>query len=631
MPFLVIVFSFFIFHKKLCSIHLVSLAEVRKAMDSTPSKETPSELMNYYALLGVPVDVSFEDVYSRYRKLSREWHPDGASRRAKKRRLGDVEQNNKRWNLLCEAKDTLTDEEQRKAYNLKLFGDERKKWIGSESRDFEDIFYHDMQTKTSKGHTEKVPPTVVRKRLSLAQWMHPCPEGILIEYDKQTLCSSCYGYQQLPRSKEGEKLTFPREWNPEFFTMECPACTGTGFTLKDSTLQSRKRKAGEEVDHCTPEGYSTTITAAILSCSRCMGKKRIFHAERESGPFELVDCTDCKATGTRFDRCVPLCVPYPRHFDAETRTSILVLIGEGNQLRANQTPGDVHVIFDLVMPRGTMRLDETERAMERRVPSSSVPTSQATSEEEFSEEVEEEVPLHNLPPLRNPYAVVKEMPMELAVTKDGKHFALDCSINLRQAICGFSIYVPSYWTSDPQGLEEFNIPLGMYTWTGDIWNVNQIGPPVCDLCDMPAFLWPARDDGRSRGCFGQVEKINGKYPGFAPCLVAKRQCVPNGLESHHDGVLVMKWVFYGCGVAHQRYPEHPQNALISMHRPIDPRDSGTGEHGRNESERLGSLRINYTVSAPAPQMDNPDMFYRAFSWCCGKLDRERPCTVYSCS
>jgi DnaJ-class molecular chaperone len=650
-------------------------------------EEEVSKLIDYYELLGVDKDASFESVHSAYRKLARECHPDGTNRRRKRRKIPGMEvsgkheetlgeeKERKMFQLLCRAKEILTDEEKRIAYNVKLLGDERSKWRGSEAREFEDSFYHDMQTNTSKGHAEKPPPIVVRSRISLAEWMRGrdgrnpfFSPNLSIKYDKQTMCNICHGYQSVPYQDplEGKNDIFRRyliDWDPLKYTIECPGCTGYGFTLKDSSVQSKNRNIkdgesfpeGKKINHSTPEGYSTTITAEILSCSQCKGRKRIF-----ASSTMVEECHECEGTGTRFEKNVSLDVPCPRHFDAETMTSVLVLLREGHQFRANQMPGDVHVIFELQIPKSTMVLRESLLPCKTpEIPSPShefsaasgnreededevsVPTSQQPSQEvsEVSEVLEnddvEEIP-----------EIITRVPMDLKVSKDGKHFDVCCSINLRQAICGFSMEIPSYWTQGvalPVDCDAelcstlLYMPRGAYTWTGDVWNKEDIGPAPCDLCSAPPFLWPSKTKTLN-GVF--MGKIFGRYPGFAPCLFVspslRKEASGKGKEAYEKGKKgkgssTKKWVVHGCRVSRQRYPTHPGTTHFCLHRPATPRDLGQKQEDEN---RQGALRITFDVAAPvlpSPEKDHPDMFYRTFAWCCGKLEAERPPTVYNCS
>ena len=588
-------------------------------------------MMNYYALLGVEVDASFEEIYSMYRRLAREYHPDGTIRRKKRRKESPPQKEDSlqredeanMFQLLCEAKDVLTDEEKRKAYNVKLLGDERKKWVGSEARQFEDSFYHDLQTQTSKGHTEKPQPIVVRTQISLAKWMQYSEvgeEGFPIEYEKHETCAECYGYNYMPRRRRingEEEISSSAKplygWNPMEYTVECTACTGMGFTLKDSSVQAKNRASSgnsERIVHDTPEGYSTTITAEIRSCSHCKGMKRVF------APSAMIDeCNECDGYGTCFQTRTCLRVPFPRHFDAETKTSILVLMGEGHQWRANQTPGDVHVIFELQMPESTMVLRElpirARRVSEESIPSSQEPSQHEEDGDEPSQEEEEDLSV-----------VSTYFTMDLAISKDGKHFDVPCSINLRQAICGFSAHVPTYWMEERPGFPfppaVFTIPRGAYTWTQDVWKVDGLGPGTCELCTMPCFLWPSKDPVED----SSVHKVLGRYPGFAPFLLAR------STGSSKEGSSTRRWEFPGCGVSRQRYPTHPGNSHTSLHRPVTPIDPK-----ERASEDVGALRLVFTVSAPVlpSQGDHPDMFYRTFAWCCGKLEERRLPTVYGCS
>lgn len=570
---------------------------------------------NYYELLGVAVEASFEDVESAYRKIARRYHPD-SFRRTKKRNRTDRDNENM-FQRISEAKDTLTDKEKRLVYNMETFGHDRSKWIGSEARALEDLFYYDMHTKASKGHKEKCPPIVLRTDITLAEWLarsEPCT----IEYERVELCPSCYGYQRVPYDtpNPNSAFRFYRDWEPEEYTIECPLCTGEGFLVKDSSIESKMKK-NNVIDHCTPEGYSTTITAEIQACSQCAGRKRIFREDDKR--FAIDTCDECNGEGTYYNRKVSEEIPFPRHFDPVTNTTVIVLIEQGHQQRANQIPGDVHVIVELKMPLLCVILKDTP-----------LPQRTNTEIEIGEEEIDEEEGEEHILSIEED--IERVVPMNLKVSKSGQDFTMDCNISLKQAICGFSLRVPCYWEIPTRwrpeytlesGCKSFETSQGEYTWTGDVWNMKGIGPVRCDLCSMPSFVWPhssVNGDDRTRmfGTSSREEKLMGKYPGFAPCLFARLQ--GNARGSHEKD----KWVFFGCGVSRQRYPTHPGNTLVSFNRPISHVDDTS-----KRTTSMGSLRVTFNVMAPESHSENPDMFYRTFAWCCTKLGGCRVPTVRS--
>ncbi|MHA1681008.1 MAG: DnaJ domain-containing protein [Promethearchaeota archaeon] len=618
---------------------------------------------NHYKLLNVSVDASSEMVYSAYRKLARKHHPDKVLHRArstpdslglksvhkaKKRKRDTLESVGGMFQLICEAKDILTDTEKRLAYNLKVFGDEKSKWIGSEARALEDIFYHDMNTSTSKSHTEKLPPIVLRKDITLAEWIENTTP-LTIEYERDEVCPSCYGYQRVPYitpTNESAFRFYTADWDHIVYTVECTACTGEGFLVKDSSLEAKMKHDGDDatmeqtakINHSTPVGYSTTITAEIHSCLKCEGRKRVFR-EDASVKFKTDECGDCKSTGTRYNPKVSLEIPFPRHFDADTLTSVIVLMDQGHQQRANQVPGDIHVIVQLKIPKQSMTLIEPAfppkdkfviPPVERREEEEEEKEEKGTEEKGTEDDLcEEKQTLED--------TIETDIPMELTVSKGGRGFTTNCSISLKQAICGFTLRIPCYWKTpirmmggyiSSPGSKSIKMSQGEYTWTGDVWNVASVGPAVCNLCSMPSFIWASNASSRHTGfnfaCTG--EKLMGKYPGFAPCLFARLQETKNG---HHDNGNLRtkegtkaKWVFYGCGVSRQRYPSYPGNTLVSLHHPLHMDDSTPGC-----KTTFGSLQVTFNMDAPMSHMENPDMFYRTFAWCCSKLAGCRPPTI----
>jgi DnaJ-class molecular chaperone len=508
-----------------------------------------------------------------------------------------------------------------------------------------------MQTTSAKGHNEKTPAIVLRKTLPLDEWMSR-GECWSIQFEREELCPACYGYARVPYTSPPEESCgkdssayrfYDADWDPDEYTIECSACTGEGFTVKDSSLEAKGKEENPSesdgiVNHATPEGYSTTITAEIRSCSKCEGRKRVFLAEKITcfgeQPLTTDECKCCVGTGTKLNSHVEMNIPFPRHFDATTLTSILVLVDQGHQQRANQTPGDVHVIVELKMPKLEMRMVETT-VIPRAFTGSPGTEGVEDSSQQGSEEGEE---------MERNGEVVEEVsvtvPMELQISKGGRDFTLDCDISLKQAICGFTVHVPCYWRTpvrlmgghvvDP-GFDKFSTVPGVYTWTGDMWNLGNIGPTACELCSMPSFLWP-RPDASIRGSAafpGTLrkggEKLMGKYPGFAPCLFARLE-PPKGGNSPMEGgsSSKRKWMFHGCGVTRQRYPEHPGNTIVSFHRLLshdgDSNPSGGGL-------QMGYLRVTFNVLAPDSHPENPDVFYRTFSWCCSKLAGCRGPTV----
>ena len=64
---------------------------------------------NYYQILGLKQDASLKDIKKAYRKLALKWHPD--------RNKGKEEEATKKFRIVGEAYETLSDEKKRKEYD----------------------------------------------------------------------------------------------------------------------------------------------------------------------------------------------------------------------------------------------------------------------------------------------------------------------------------------------------------------------------------------------------------------------------------------------------------------------------------------------------------------------------------
>ncbi len=637
------------------------------------SKRKREEPDTFYGLLQVEEDSSFDQVHKAFRRLSRTYHPDAFSSASKKKQKQKQKEKEKRkktteensddlFKRLVEAKETLTDRDKRIAYNVSVFGDGRSKWTGSEARAFEDSFYHDMQTKTSKSHVEKPAPIVVHQRLAIAGWMNnPKDVRIDVEFDRTSLCLTCQGYGCVPVGWTSEGYT---RSGLEVFTQECPACTGAGVLLLDPSVHSKERskehlaaKQGEKhedneegpsrtegsIEYCTPSAHSTTITAEIATCECCEGRKRVFHESQETEK-----CTECDGLGTTQINSAACHIPIPSHFDAVTKTALLVLLGEGHEPLPNAVAGDVHVIFELMdyplrfklTPNLTHQSGNKEEAAEeamlasfvspmdemcpfeeKRVRFSSIYSNSTSdhassdSEDTLSEEEdilseEEEEKEEEKDDVR-----CRRWTQSLKASTDGKDFTLQMEIDLEKAICGFALKIPMYWVVSDytsrsfviMGSEAFALNKGIITWTGDSWIVKGRGPRQCVFCDMPALLMPS-DSVRE-----ETPKTLGVYPGFAPCMFAKRHI------EEEMGRIVHMWGIFGCAVSPQRYPAHPENAHISLIRVSSDDAFGRSLSAYSkEPVARGNLRIDFTVMAPR-SYKQPETFYRTFAWCCDKM------------
>ncbi len=644
----------------------------------------------HYEILEVSEEASQECIYKSFRRLSRVYHPDSQRRgkmqcRVKNRsslrasgpishrlnlELQDPKDDGDMFKKLCNAKEVLTNTEKRIAYNISLFGEPKSKWKGSEAREFEEEFYYDMQSKASKIHREKPGPVVLRKDVTPGEWMNSSKDyHSVVFYDKTILCHECHGYAKVPftSSSEGSAMKFMiYPWDPLEYTSECSSCTGTGFLLKDSSVQAnQKRKRDEEqeeIDHATPEAFSTTITAEIESCPQCRGKKRVLNPNKhEKGSFTSFErCSECSETGIRTLENVAIAdVPLPNHFDAETKTSIVVLLGEGNQWTPNQVRGDVHIIFTMTgmnipcsrstvvsmnSSRDTNGSESNVHLRRTKTLSDSTEQGYVSSNDSSASETESELDEEAMDDEGNVKADVDAVygtemmdvlfmgksfkgethseKVDLQASKDGLDFHFRQNISLMEALCGVQLKIPSfdnvsreeelrdYASAKQEDPHVFRVKQGCYTWTGDIWDIKDMGPRACDLeCGMPPFVHPKARNQQSV-CY-TTPKIAGSYPGFAPCLFARK-------TKEEDSTLDT-WVFCACAVSYERYPAHAQHTIVSFRN----------WKYRTHKVKRGSLRIDFVVDAPGSNPSSPEMFYQTIMWCCGKMGTKRDPKEYT--
>lgn len=74
-------------------------------------------MQNYYDILNLKKEASPDEIKKSYRKLAREYHPDKNQGDTKKEEM---------FKLINEAYSTLSDEEKRKAYDLRIFNKDNK-------------------------------------------------------------------------------------------------------------------------------------------------------------------------------------------------------------------------------------------------------------------------------------------------------------------------------------------------------------------------------------------------------------------------------------------------------------------------------------------------------------------------
>lgn len=624
------------------SVSRAMLKRKRKREEEEEETSDASGEPDYYEILNLEKDASFDQVNRAFRKRSRTCHPD--------RNKGKQDE----FHVLNDARQILTDGVRRVAYNLRKFGSSLEKWKGSEAHALEEAFYADLGTVEGENHVSKPPPIVVNYALSMEEWMRDpsvCVRGrreeeaplygnrsVGIAFNKFVLCVSCKGYACIPASVMETNLL----WNPMEFTRPCTQCGECGFLLSETSLRTKKKAKenssndeNESTDYYSRESQNMALTAEIQPCRLCKGKKRIY---RET--VDTVACSACDQTGTTYLDLFQLDnVPIPFHLDASRRNGVVVLLHEGHTLRPNCPSGDVHVHFTL---RTETMFPTTLIAHEPYLPSepidkeSSSHTSETSEDSSSSSEEykDEELDLPEKPEVFDSFVHEEVIPPDtcvedlirdtssraydisnvpLRVDETGWNFETQLRINLKDALSGFQCFLQHYWarvpdTEDQPPFSRIYVQRGNVVWTGDMWYIRQRGPIPCPFCEMPPILHSTLSS-HSQQNFDKEHlstlRTIGNFPGFAPCTIFSRSSDKEEAD----------WDVHSCVVSGAVYPSYTNNIYpyVETKRRLTANDFWTG---LNKSR--GHLRMEITVASPIIRTPTPTLF-KTIDWCCDAM------------
>lgn len=270
---------------------------------------------DYYEILGVDKNASYEEIKKAYRRLAAKYHPD-------KNKSPDAEE---KFKEIQKAYEVLSDPEKRKAYDAygqagvegfyggaENFGDYSTVFNMGDISDlfgdlFQNFFGHDFGRNYRKTHRVEQGEDI---ELNLNLDFKTANEGgeYEIEYERYMPCNSCNG----TGSSTGKYKT-------------CPVCKGAG-----------------QVSRVGNSFFGQVVFSSI--CPECKGTGKI--------PDKV--CPVCKGTG-RTPQKVKLKIKIPK---GAYNGLILKFAGGGNIGKHNGPAGDLYIRLNVTPPTGFTRRQE---------------------------------------------------------------------------------------------------------------------------------------------------------------------------------------------------------------------------------------------------------------------------------
>ncbi|MFC1961759.1 molecular chaperone DnaJ [Chloroflexota bacterium] len=248
---------------------------------------------DYYEVLGVPRDVSGEDIKKAFRKLAFQYHPD--------RNQGDGSAD--KFKEINEAYEVLSDTERRAAYDR--FGHEGANGLfgrGFEGFDFSFGGFGDIfdaffgGATTARRAAQRGGDLEYRMTISFEEAARGCEQKITLNRTEQ--CATCHG--------SGAK--------PGTSASRCPTCNGSG----------QMRRVQQSI-------FGRFINTAV--CNQCHG----------SGEIISDPCPECKGSGrNRYKRDINLVIPGGVDDGSRIRLS-----GEGEAGLRGGAAGDLYLALSV--------------------------------------------------------------------------------------------------------------------------------------------------------------------------------------------------------------------------------------------------------------------------------------------
>lgn len=219
--------------------------------------------MNYYEILGVPETADETEIKKAYRGLAKEWHPD---KHQGKDTYSSAEE---KFKQLSEAYDTLSDTTKRSKYDMSRKGPGQFFATG----DMSDFFrgggfqFHTAPPtpQPAKGRSVHIQETIslvdalfgMEKEVSYTS-VSPCDECNGQGGKEFTVCPSCQGAGIASFHQHGM-----------YVRSTCPACIGTGKTIKEACpkchgriLVAEDRKITVNFPSCLANGMTLRVAGA---------------------------------------------------------------------------------------------------------------------------------------------------------------------------------------------------------------------------------------------------------------------------------------------------------------------------------------------------------------------------------
>jgi molecular chaperone DnaJ len=231
---------------------------------------------SYYEILGINTNASSSEIKKGYKKMAMKYHPD---------RNQDDSNAEEKFKEVNEAYQILSDGEKRSIYDR--YGKDALNSQGySNSSDMGDMFsdfFSDMFNGRGSQTRQRTPyelDNIIQVHLSFRESIFGCRKNI--QYTYKTTCKACNstgaknGKMSICATCNGQGQVYMKQ---AFMTIQqpCPACNGTGSSVKESCNSCMGNKyimQKDNIDVDIPEGIDNGMQI------RVSGKGNIYSSNR---------------------------------------------------------------------------------------------------------------------------------------------------------------------------------------------------------------------------------------------------------------------------------------------------------------------------------------------------------------
>ncbi len=254
---------------------------------------------DYYEVLNVDRNASFDEIKKAYRQLALKYHPD-------RNKSPEAEE---KFKEISEAYAVLSDPEKRRAYDL--YGH-----AGIDSRYTQEDIFRDVDFESifrDFGFGDSIFDMFFGRGRRRADYT----KGEDIQYNLEiTLREAAFGAEK--------EIVVPR-------SAKCTECNGTGAASQSSLIKCKTCKGAGQVQNMRISGNTQFIQ--ILTCPDCHG----------TGVFIKERCRKCRGTGITVLE-TKIKVNIPKGVDDGYS---LVIRGKGEQSERGGPPGDLYLVINI--------------------------------------------------------------------------------------------------------------------------------------------------------------------------------------------------------------------------------------------------------------------------------------------